>query len=353
MGYNGSLTIAASDQGFNFVSASIGGAPIVGGVGDSEIRRKLFIFQDTTYTSVEWTVSYFGNSDVTDENYDDLYVNTLYGVAALEGGTVIASIGVGHTGIRMITLGTFQSMTWDAWFDMGSDNVWLSDYDDVINTGVGNDTVRGGKGSDFVIGGAGRDLLNGGTGNDTLIGGTGNDTLKGSTGKDELTGGAGKDSLFGQTGNDEIYGDGGNDKLNGGTGQDELFGGAGRDILKGGDGSDILDGGAGNDTLFGGRGSDEFHYNGGKDRIYSFNRRYDALDLPKNQIDEVIYISDVATPGTQDSFFADTDNFYFGLNEIVLVFGEDDVLRITGVSDPDLHPKSTSFDDLLDSVFFI
>ncbi len=71
----------------------------------------------------------------------------------------------------------------------------------------------------------------------------------------------GPDILFGTAGDDVISGLGGDDQLYGEAGNDTLDGGAGNDYLVGGDGNDTLIGGAGNDYLSGDAGDDTYLFN--------------------------------------------------------------------------------------------
>ena len=135
-----------------------------------------------------------------------------------------------------------------------SDNIKMSDDDEIIDAGSGHDTVYGNGGRDFIKGGWGNDYLDGGSGNDILDGGFDNDTLVGGTGNDTLHGGQGNDSLNGGDGNDLLKGWGDNDTLLGGTGNDELNGGDGNDLLIGGVFNQQLE----IDTLTGGNGADIF-----------------------------------------------------------------------------------------------
>lgn len=152
-----------------------------------------------------------------------------------------------------------------------------------------------------------RDFLSGTYHSDTLFGYQGNDILRGQHGNDYIYagedndiafGGADDDMIFGEHGNDLLYGQRGNDHIDGGIGNDKLFAGFGNDYLNGGYdndylfgsfGNDWLVGHKGNDNLFGGSGCDTFAFTihqtidtlltEGKDTIYGFNYRQDALSF--------------------------------------------------------------------------
>jgi hypothetical protein len=80
--------------------------------------------------------------------------------------------------------------------------------------------------------------------NDVILGNSAANTLKGNNGDDLLNGRGGADYLDGGNGNDILVG---------GDGADKLFGFAGRDLLIGGLAADQLNGGSEDDILIGGR----------------------------------------------------------------------------------------------------
>ncbi len=165
------------------------------------------------------------------------------------------------------------------WGDDGNDELWGDDGDDRLSGLAGDDELRGGTGDDSLFGGDGDDSLWGDAGDDSLFGGDGDDSLWGGAGNDELLGGAGNDvlwgddgddSLWGDAGNDNLWGNGGDDYLQGDAGDDELRGGADDDDLLGNDGDDALWGDDGDDWLFGGSGNDVMEGGTGDDR-FSFD----------------------------------------------------------------------------------
>ena len=132
----------------------------------------------------------------------------------------------------------------------------------------GADRLDGGNGIDTVFygdstAGVGINLATGrGVGGsaegDTLIS---IENVFGSNFNDVLTGTSGDNQLHGQDGNDIIMGGGGNDFLDGGSGNDILVsGGFGHSVLDGGAGNDTLKGAGGSDMLIGGAGSDTADY---------------------------------------------------------------------------------------------
>ena len=94
-------------------------------------------------------------------------------------------------------------------------------------------------------------LINEGTNyNDVLNGGLGNDSIYGHHGKDVISGNAGDDLIRGGHGRDIINGGSGDDDLDGGHGKDVISGNAGDDLIRGGHGKDIINGGSGESYIF-------------------------------------------------------------------------------------------------------
>ena len=146
------------------------------------------------------------------------------------------------------------------------------DGTDGIDGGGENDTILGGNGSDAILGGAGDDLLLGDSylsltrdGEDVILTfalGNGDDTLDGEGGSDTLIGGDGNDELWGNMAApeandpDSLFGDAVENDAEGnltfhGSGNDTLTGTAGGDVLVGGSGDDLLNSGPGLNLLIG------------------------------------------------------------------------------------------------------
>ncbi|AFK53155.1 calcium-binding protein [Tistrella mobilis] len=132
----------------------------------------------------------------------------------------------------------------------GIENLYGSQFDDVItgNDGAntllgyaGDDAIDGGLGDDIIYGGAGIDQIDGGDGIDTFVAtdataGMTIDLASGTTSdQDTLTS---IENVTGTTFNDTIIGDAGENRLSGSSGDDILIGGLGEDALFGGDGFD-------------------------------------------------------------------------------------------------------------------
>lgn len=144
---------------------------------------------------------------------------------------------------------------------------------DVLDGTDATDRIDGRDGDDRIDGRAGDDVVHGGSGNDSITLDLGNDGLDGGTGEDwiayagrknisldlaqqdaqrtglgtdvvrnveHLTGGRGHDSLSGASGDNALDGGAGNDRLWGREGADSLTGGLGADRLDGGTGADVF-----------------------------------------------------------------------------------------------------------------
>jgi serralysin len=158
----------------------------------------------------------------------------------------------------------------------GFEDLWGSQYADVLTGDSGNNVLVGLSGDDTLNGGGGNDTLRGGTGNDVVNGGDGIDyasyadasvgvtvslavTAAQNTGdgSDTL---AAIEGLWGSRFDDLLTGDDANNNLIGEAGNDTLVGGLGNDNFEGGEGNDILRGGLGDDSLNGGSGADTADY---------------------------------------------------------------------------------------------
>jgi Ca2+-binding RTX toxin-like protein len=134
----------------------------------------------------------------------------------------------------------------------GSDNIFGTASQDVIDAKAGDDHIYGFQGPDIITGGADDDAIGGGDGDDAL-GGDGRIVTGGTAGPfvecppPTTVRSEGNDGIFGAEGDDFITGCGGFDLLYGGDGDDVIEGGEGNDIIVGGAGTDSADGGPGFD----------------------------------------------------------------------------------------------------------
>ncbi len=156
----------------------------------------------------------------------------------------------------------------------GFENVFGSDFDDVITGNAGRNYIIGYDGNDVVDGGDGNDVIRGGAGGDTLEGGNGTDLLQyagsaagvtidltlDASGFQQASGGDAQGDIL--SGFENVYGSDFGDMLVGDANKNTLFGYDGNDIIDGGAGNDVIRGGLGADTLAGGGGVDWLRYAG-------------------------------------------------------------------------------------------
>ncbi len=147
----------------------------------------------------------------------------------------------------------------------GIEQIFGSDYQDVLTGDIGPNVLYGIGGDDTLRGKDGEDVLEGGEGADQLDGGAGEDWVsyfESDAGVmvnlDDNTAAGGHaqgdvitnvENLAGSEYRDVLTGDNGPNGLRGRGGDDELRGSDGDDVLDGGDGADQLDGGAGVDWV--------------------------------------------------------------------------------------------------------
>lgn len=225
----------------------------------------------------------------------------------------------------------------------GIEEVWGTDFEDVLIADDSGIRFRGLEGDDLLIGGAGDDILDGGwfgtniirggEGDDRLNGGDagptdlhndqtfgeeGDDWFEGSYGADLVDGGPGIDeigygglemvdgvevdlvagtanvigaetstlrdieNITGTHRDDTMAGDDVRNHFVGLGGNDELYGAGGHDSLWGWNGNDRLEGGGGNDWLRGDSGDDVFVFDveaSSRDRIVDFASGEDKIEL--------------------------------------------------------------------------
>ncbi|MDI1295694.1 MAG: calcium-binding protein [bacterium] len=126
----------------------------------------------------DWIVGFDGNDTLLGGGGDDV-LNGGAGADSLDGGDGIdvawyreASTGVA---LNLITGGTGGEAQGDSF--VGIENVWGSDFDDVLTGADVSGQVYGFGGRDTLTGGAGNDVIYGGEGEDILTGGGGADSF--------------------------------------------------------------------------------------------------------------------------------------------------------------------------------
>ncbi|WP_170770400.1 calcium-binding protein [Ruegeria lacuscaerulensis] len=182
-----------------------------------------------------------------------------------------------------------------------SEDVILTDLDDVAEMGGGNDVV---------VGLYGNDTISGGDGGDFLFGDTDWAVVSGQSSDDVLNGGADDDLIVGDAPN--LYGDtvGGNDIIIGGAGNDDLWG----------DGSLF-------DEAVGGADSFVFNPNSGLDTVHDFEVGKDKLDISGHGIAETDFLS-LNIQEIDGNTIIDLDGTALDLDEITL-------LGVVGISADD------------------
>lgn len=149
----------------------------------------------------------------------------------------------------------------------GNDTYYVQSAGDVVveNIGEGNDTIVTSTGytlssnlENLTLVGNSAASLYGNNGNNIIIGNDSFNTIYGNDGFDTIYAGDMDDQVYGGSAGDVIHGDGGNDTLFGDSGVDVIYGGEGQDYLGGGSGDGYMF-----DTLFGGSGDDTLAFSDG------------------------------------------------------------------------------------------
>ncbi|MFA6178098.1 MAG: calcium-binding protein [Candidatus Methylopumilus sp.] len=284
-------------SGANFLSGAIGNDTLIGGTGN-----------DTLFGGA-------GNDSLSGGDDSDILFGSV-GNDILDGGNGVdgASYADATTGVKVNLAISAAQNTVGAGTDtlISIENLFGSNFNDVLTGNEFNNALNGGAGNDQLIGASGDDTLSGGIGNDILNGGDGLDTASYS----DATGGvkvslsiivaqnsvgAGTDTLIAI---ENLLGSNFNDIFTGTVDANILNGGAGNDQLNGSGGNDTLIGGTGADTLSGGDGADHFIFNAtgesprgsAADTITDFSHaQLDLVDL--SAMDAIS-----STTGTNDAF---------------------------------------------------
>ena len=212
-----------------------------------------------------------------DDDYDQLAISGLNG-----GGFVVSWTVTTASGPEV-----YQKAFTSATTLNGSQYLYGTTDNDVLDGGGGGDHMYGGQGDDIYVVHGSTDAVveNVNEGTDTVEAYVGytlganveNLTLMGTAGlygygnalDNLMTGNDAHNNLYAGDGNDTLYGMGGDDYLNTGTGVDAAYGGDGNDLIDGSSSATTtLDGGAGNDTLYAGTGRNDLYGGDGNDTIY-------------------------------------------------------------------------------------
>jgi len=237
----------------------------------------------------------YGGTDVLDGGAGDDVLrggadaDTLTGGAGVDWLRYLGSTTGVTVDLNVDASGNHQTSGGDAEGDIASgfENIYGSDFDDVLTGDGGANYLIGFGGADTIDGGAGNDLIRGGAGADTLIGGAGTDTVQYegsasgvtvdlSLAAQQISGGDAAGDIL--SGFENLSGSDFGDVLTGDSARNFLIGLDGDDTIDGGDGYDVIRGGAGADILIGGAGSDVLQYAGSTSGV-TVNLAVDAAGL--------------------------------------------------------------------------
>lgn len=202
-----------------------------------------------------------GNDDLYSLGGNDILIGGL-GNDTINGGTGIdlvsyayathsVSVGLGENGSGTANVGSNDHDTLH-----NIENIWASNYGDVLFGSAGVNMIDGRGGDDWIQGGAGADHLYGGSGSDTLDY-TGSGAVTVNLATNTVSGGHAQGDVV--SGFEHVFGTAFNDSISGNSAGNYLWGGQGNDTLRGGGGEDRLRGMEGADTLWGGSGADKFY----------------------------------------------------------------------------------------------
>lgn len=281
------------------VNGTLGDDILVGTAGDDVIR------------------GFTGNDSIDAGDGDDLILPGS-GNNTIDGGFGIDRVDFFNLAEGMIAnllTGTILgTMSGDTSTVVNVENLYGSNFDDVLTGDDGHNLIVGRDGNDTIVGNGGDDTLRGNSGIDTLdytastdgvtvnlvngsarfvsisqgfdsvfgfeilLGSDFADILTSSYDGEEIYGNAGDDALEGRSGNDTFYGGDDDDLLRGRDGDDILFGGSGNDLILDGDGTDTVDAGDGDDRVIVGSGDGAYDGGAGSD-LLDFSSQSIALDV--------------------------------------------------------------------------
>ncbi|WP_187371585.1 beta strand repeat-containing protein, partial [Methylobacterium oryzihabitans] len=302
------------------VSASLQGGKGMAGEADGDVLVGIENLQGSSYA--DWFHGDAGANRLEGFNGNDTLKGG-GGADTLDGGAGIDQVSYSDSTIGVsVSLATGRGFGGDAEGDVltGIEDLFGSNYTDVLTGDAGANRLNGYGGNDWLQGGAGADTLEGGAGTDTahylgsaagvtvsLLTGTGTggdaqgdvlvgiENLNGSDFDDVLTGNAAANLLWGWGGNDTLAGSGGGDTLIGGAGSDTVsYAGAAGSVVDLVNGRGAADGTAwdtltsienaigtdGRDRFTADAAANSFDGRGGIDRLgYDFSTSAVVVDL--------------------------------------------------------------------------
>ena len=202
--------------------------------------------------------------------------------------------------------------------------IYAGKGDNVIDAGTGDDSVSylyGASSGVTVSLGTNLAQSTNGSGEDQLVS---VENLYGSNFDDVLTGNDDVNTLRGHNGNDTLNGGDGNDILIGDLGNDLIFGDLGADLLEGGDGQDTFIFSQGDSPAITYDGIDTFTALNGLDVISDFNDGDDSIDLSS------IDFSNVFSGTAQDQNVSIVDGDWDGTEFVVSNAGSDALVVYDG-----------------------
>jgi Ca2+-binding RTX toxin-like protein len=179
----------------NYLQGLGGNDTLDGGAGDDTLEGGL----DNDVLDGEDGVDQLFGGDGNDSLAGGAGADNLYGGAGddtLDGGADADRVyyydAIGPITVNL-ALGTASGAGIGADALISVENVYGSQYADLLTGDANGNSLQGNDGNDSLDGGDGDDQLNGGKGNDSILGGAGHDNLYGDAGDDTLTGGADSD----------------------------------------------------------------------------------------------------------------------------------------------------------------
>lgn len=163
-----------------------------------------------------FTLSDIALSVAAADQGSDFVVTALAGNDTVAGGSGADQL-FGYAGGDLLTGGAGGDVLYG---NAGDDLIYGNQDTDFLFGGQNHDSLLGGQQLDVLYGNAGDDLLYGNYGDDFLFGGADGDQLYGGRDNDQLFGNLGDDRLFGNLGDDVLSGGDGADTLAGGDGAD-------------------------------------------------------------------------------------------------------------------------------------
>jgi|GEM_PF-3053973 len=305
-------------------------------IGDANDNMMVGDAGNDTLTGGKGNDTLWGSAgnDILDGGDGDDYLVGGAGDDVIKGGAGVdwASYEDATAGVKVDLTKTAMQDTVGAGKDTltGVENLWGSQFDDVLTGDAKDNYLWGADGNDTLYGGAGDDHLSGGKGNNVIDGGDGFDTVDyssseqgvvvsllsngtsgfgldrdiirsveavmGSAYGDYIVGNAAENYLFGDAGDDQIYAVGDNDTIDGGDGDDFIYGGGANfgqntgGLLIGGKGNDSFFVGPGHTTIDGGEGVDTLYVYPSADNV----RTPLTIDLritSEQQVSKEIYLT--------------------------------------------------------------